>query len=132
MKLLGITMTPLLWAVSALAVLLAVWLLWWAVIIRPADNARKAAESAAQATLSETRTGSAKEATHVSDGVSRATAATEDTTRKNRDEILAQPGASVLVSPEVANAGRRAICLRQSARNDPECKRLLAASPVKH
>jgi len=117
------------YAAAALVVLLAMWALWWAIIIRPADNARQARESAVQATLSETRTESAKEAASVSDGVSRGSAAIEDTTRKNRDEILAQPGASVLVSPEVAAAGRRAICMRQSSRNDPACVGMQRANP---
>lgn len=117
------------YAAAALAALLLLWGAWWAIIIRPAENARNAAESAAQATLSGARTEAAKDAGAVSDAASRAATATEDLTRKNRDEILAQPGAQQPVDPRLGDAGRRAICLRQSARNDPACKRLLGARP---
>lgn len=117
------------YAVLALAALLLLWGAWWATIIRPAENARKAAESAAQATLSDARTEATKDAGAVSDAASRAATANEDLTRKNRDEILAQPGAEQPVDPRLGDAGRRAICLRQSARNDPACKRLLGARP---
>lgn len=52
-------------------------------------------------------------------------AATDQTTKENRDAILNAPGAQAPVDPAVGDAGRRAVCMRQSARDLPACKRLL-------
>ena len=124
-----IVMTPLRWAVAGLVVLGAVWALWWAILIRPGENADAAIAAKGDSAFAESRTESAKDATTAIVEKGKADTASEDLTRKNRDEILAQPGASVLVSPDVAAAGRRAICLRDAARCRPECVRLLGPCP---
>ena len=90
-----------------------------------AAEIQKAAEAEAGQVFAGARTESARDAVGAITEKAAQDAASEDLSRKNRDEILAQPGASVVVSPDVAAAGRRAICLRDSARCRPECVRLL-------
>ena len=113
------------YAALALGAIIILWTAWWAFIIRPAENAKKAAEAEAGQVFADARTESARDAVGAITEKAAQDAASEDLSRKNRDEILAQPGASVVVSPDVAAAGRRAICLRDSARCRPECVRLL-------
>jgi hypothetical protein len=54
-------------------------------------------------------------------------AASEQLTRENEREIRNAEGASDPVNNAVRGAGLRALCLRDSYRNDPKCKLLNAA-----
>lgn len=49
-------------------------------------------------------------------------AASEDLTRTNERDIRAAEGAGDKVRPGVNNAGLKALCARQTYRNDPRCK----------
>jgi hypothetical protein len=118
------------YAALAVGALVVLWTAWWAIIIRPAENAKRAAQAEAGQVFADARTESARDAVGAITEKAAQDAASEDLTRKNRDEILAQPGASVVVSPDVAAAGRRAICMRDAARCRPECQRLLGPCPA--
>lgn len=117
--------TPLRWAIAAVTVVLIVWAAWWFIIIRPAKLADAAAKAKAESAFSGARTESAKDATNITADAAKGALQDELTTRNNRDDILAQPGSQAPVDPRVSDAGRRAICLRDAARDRPECVRLL-------
>ena len=125
----AVAAAPLLYVGAGLTILAVVWGLWWFILIRPGDMEVKAAKAGVDSTFAQARTEAAQDATAITAGADQAAAADETTTRKNRDEILAQPGAQAPVDPHVADAGRRAICLRHAARCSDPCVRMLGPCP---
>src|SRR5690606_7563037 len=98
-----------------------------------ADGRQKAADRIRQAeahkTLAESRTAAAQDASAIRDRADARDQSTDDLTRSNRDAILSSPGAQERLDPDLDAAARRAICLRQSARDYPQCRALLSADP---
>ncbi|MGE7198527.1 hypothetical protein [Brevundimonas naejangsanensis] len=93
---------------------------------RAADRTRQ--EEAGQ-TLAEGRTAAAQDASAIRDRADACDQSTNDLSRSNRDAILSSPGADVRLDPRLDDAARRAICLRQSARDDLQCRAMLNADP---
>ena len=82
-----------------------------------------------RADVAEARVKAAADAAAVVSHTTANDAATDKQTKDNRDGILRAPGALAPVDPGVDDAGRRAICMRHSARCTPSCVRLLGACP---
>lgn len=107
--------------IVGVAVLVAIWF----VFIEPGRAAQREAEARVAAAAAQSRATSAAEAVNRVAERAEDEALTDQATRENRDAILSSPGARAPVDPGVDDAGRRAICLRQSARCTPGCVRLL-------
>lgn len=103
-------------------VIMGLGLYWF--ITAPGRAQTEAATARAGATMADARTQAAQEASDVRIENEQYASKTDAVTEKNRNEILSKSGASSAVDRDVAAAGIRAICMRDSARNDPECKRL--------
>jgi hypothetical protein len=97
------------------------------------DGRQKAADRTRQAeagkTLADGRTAAAQDASAIRDRADARDQSTDDLTRSNTDAILNAPGADARLDPDLDAAARRAICLRQSARHDPQCRAMLSADP---
>lgn len=118
-------LSPLGWLVvglAAAAILMVGGMLWL-----QAHDRDKAAPIKAGRIVAEGQAAAGRDAVGVVVGNADGQAAIDKTTQGNRDDILSQPGANVPVDPAVGDAGRRAVCLRKSARDLPACKRLLDA-----
>lgn len=94
--------------------------------LRAADKLRQAE---AEKTLADGRTAAAQDASAIRDRADARDQFTDDQTRSNRNAILSSPGAQERLDPDLDAASRRAICLRQSARNDPQCRAMLGPDP---
>lgn len=98
-----------------------------------ADGHQKAADRTRQAeahkTLAEGRTAAAQDASAIRDKADARDQSTDDLTRSNTDAIRNAPGADARLDPDLDAAARRAICLRQSARHDPQCSAMLGPDP---
>jgi hypothetical protein len=115
------------WAIvglAAAAVLIIVGLFW---LQGRSHNAAVVAK--AGGTIAEGQATAGRDAVGVVVGNADRQDETDKVTQGNRDDILSQPGAQAPLDPAVGYAGRRAVCLRKSARGLPACKRLLDAHP---
>jgi hypothetical protein len=121
-------LTPAGWAVAA-ALALAVLLAGGWLITEPGRARARAALAKAEAIQAQGQAAAGRDAVAIVTAASGRDAATDRQTQENRDAILAAPGAANAVDPAVGAAGRRAVCLRQSARRLPECQPLQPARP---
>lgn len=121
-------LTPAGWAVAGGSAIVAVALACW-LITTPARQHQAAAEAHADVVITGAQQKAASDAVAVVVGSAARETAIDQTTRDNRDAILSAPGAAAPVDPAVGDAGRRSICLRQSAAGDPACQRLLHTRP---
>jgi type II secretory pathway component PulM len=115
----------------ALATALALTVLvagWW-LITEPGRARARAAQAVAEAIQARGQVAAGRDAVVIVTASSARDAATDRHTQENRNAILAAPGASAPVDPGLGAAGRRAVCLRQSARRLPECQPLQPARP---
>lgn len=87
--------------------------------------ATEALKAHGAAIVAEGQAKAATDAVEVVVGQAGREADTEATTRTNRDAILSSDGASAPVPGAVGDAGRAAVCMRHSSRNDPACIKLL-------
>ena len=117
--------SPTTWVLGAVAALSFLLVTWWLVIGGPVHDRKAAAAAKASAAYAASRSGSAADASNIADQIRAATAASEDLTRKNADEIRAAPGADVRLNPALNDAGRRGMCRRPSYRRTAECVQLL-------
>jgi len=112
------------YAVLALAALLLLWGAWWAIIIRPADNAKEAATARVEGGFATARTESARDAGNTLDGALKGAATNEQTARETADAIRQAPGADVRLDPALNRTARERLCLRAAYRDRPECVQL--------
>ncbi|KQW79697.1 hypothetical protein [Brevundimonas sp. Root1279] len=114
-------------AVAAVALLVVVLVLF------ALTEARRSRESAnlnrATGVQAQGQAAAGRDAVAVVSGAAKRDDQTDNQTKENRDAILNAPGADVRLDPGLDAATRRAICLRQSSRRDPECVALLDARP---
>ena len=122
-------LSPYLWAAGALGLVAAIALVIY-FLGAPGREASTAARARVDTTFAHARTKAAKDATTITSDAATGAAADEATTRNNHDAITSQPGAEAPVDPRVADAGRRAICLRHAARCSAACQRLLGPCPA--
>jgi hypothetical protein len=94
---------------------------------QPARN--DAAAAKVDATMSDARASSGKDAVDTISNTSARENGVAQTTKENSDAIHAAPGANVAVDPAVDDAGRRSLCRRAAYRDSKQCKRLLGARP---
>lgn len=112
------TFTPIGWAViAAITVSAALGILF--VLTGPSRHA--ATQARAQATLSDTRTGSAAAAAETIAAGAAREAAGDKLTLENHDAILAAPGADQRLDPRLNSAGLDGVCRRPSARRTNRC-----------
>jgi hypothetical protein len=68
-----------------------------------------------------------RDAVEVVSGAAKRDDQIDQQTKDNRDAILNAPGADQRLDPGLDAATRRAVCMRASARRDPQCVALLDA-----
>ncbi len=102
------------------------FLLWW-VLVRPAQAERQAAVSHAEAATATATTGAATDTVHIVVDHNQADAAIVARIQENTHAILSAKGASDQVAPDVARAGRAALCLSPAYRAAAECVALSQA-----
>lgn len=91
---------------------------------------RQAADNAnAGRTIAEGQAGAARDAQGRVIQNSERELARRDLDRRNADAIDAAKGSTLDIGPDVGDAGRASLCLRDSTRGDPTCKRLLHPRP---
>lgn len=115
--------------IAVAAVLLVAILLAWWFVTEPGRQHQRAAEARTDSAIASGQAAAAKDATGVVVSNQAAEAATDAITRSNRDEIMAASGAHAAVDPGVADAGRRALCLRGAYHASAACQRLLKPGP---
>lgn len=123
--------TPTGWAsiaaVGAIILILAVGG-WW-MLTEPGRQRAAANLAGASQVVSDARAASGADAVSVVTKNAASEREIDQQSTENRDAILNVPGASAPVDPAVGDAGRRAVCLRKSARCLPGCVRLLGPCP---
>lgn len=82
----------------------------------------KAAQSRVEASQAQAASNSAADAIGTVAASGEASAASENLTRSNEQQIRAADGANDKVNPAVRDAGIAALCRREAYRNDPKCK----------
>lgn len=121
-------LTPAGWAAAALVLLLLI-ASGWQLATEPGRARARAAQAQVQAVQAQSQAAAGADAVAIVTASAAQDAATDRQTQENRDAILAAPGASAPVDPAVGAAGRRAVCLRQSARRLAECQPLQPPRP---
>lgn len=86
---------------------------------------QEAAAAKVDASLSDARAQSGKDAVEAVSNLGAREAGIEQTTRENADAIRSAPGANAPVDSGVDDAGRRSLCRRAAYRDSEQCKRLL-------
>ncbi len=120
--------TPVGWAILGLSVV-AILIVLWLFVTGPQRAHEEAAKASAQAISASSRTSASKDAIGVVVGAEKRTEEIDTQSKESRDEIQHAPGADAPVNPAVGDAGRRAVCLRESSRRLPACRKLLDAHP---
>ena len=116
------------WAAGlALAIAIICGVGW--LITAPSRHAAEVAKAHAAQVIGSAETQSAQDATAIVAQTGTEAATIDATTRKNDASITAAPGAQDAVAPAVADAGRRALCLRHAYAHDPGCIALLKSGP---
>lgn len=90
---------------------------------------QQAAAAKADASLSDARAASGRDAVDAVSNAADRDSAIEQTTRENDDAIRNAPGAAASVDPGVAGAGRASLCRRAAYRDSEQCKRVLGTGP---
>lgn len=90
---------------------------------------QEAAAAKADATLSDARAVSGKDAVEAVSNAGTRETGVEQVTKENSDAIRSAPGANVAVDSAVDDAGRRSLCRRAAYRDSEQCKRLLGVNP---
>jgi len=116
-------------AAGAVAVLVALALVWWLVFIRPASAQRDAKVAQATGAVAVGGQQSAHQAIDTIVKRQDGDVKIDNQTRANNVTILKAAGAGDPVNPAVDDAGRRAICMYKSSADLPDCKRLLQPNP---
>lgn len=93
------------------------------------ESREKGALAEAGVTVAEGQMAAGQDAQRVTIDVYNRASEVDATTRSNRDDILAAPGAQDAIPADVADAGRRALCLRAAYRDEPACQQLRNAHP---
>lgn len=83
----------------------------------------------AQVEIQKGQVQSGKDAANTVDKNGQDAAKTDEETRKSNDTILKSPGAKTGLDPALDDAGRRAVCMRESAKHLLECQQLLQSHP---
>lgn len=118
-----------LWLILVAVVVLALLYVGYAVFIAP-QNARNAVAAAnGNAQISAAGNASAHEAVQAVNANGQNEAHIHDATRIDHETIIHEPGASVPISDDLDAAGRRAVCMHDSAAGLPECQRLRQPGP---
>lgn len=121
-------LTPAGWAAAGLVLLMLLASAWW-LATEPGRARARADEAQVQAVQAQSQAAAGRAAVAIVTASAARDAATDRQTQENRDAILAAPGATAPVDPAVGAAGRRAVCLRQSARRLPQCQPLQPPRP---
>jgi hypothetical protein len=90
---------------------------------------REATAAKVDATLSDARAASGKDAVDAVAGGATRDAAIERVTRENDDAIRNAPGAGATVDAGVDGVGRASLCRRAAYRDSEQCQRMLGARP---
>ncbi len=116
-----------LWLVlGAVAVLLYVG---YAVFLAPHAARNAVATANGQRAVTAAGAASAHDAVQTVAGNAAHETTVHDTVRIDHETIIHEPGASVPVSDDLDAAGRRAICVHDSAAGNPDCQRLRQPGP---
>lgn len=118
----GLTIVGILCAIVIVAV-------FWRWTTEPARQAAKANTVGAGQIVAQGQAAAGRDAVAIVAGNATQAAEIDRQSQENRDAILNAPGADVRLDPGLDAAARRAVCLRQSARRDPQCIALLDARP---
>jgi ABC-type protease/lipase transport system fused ATPase/permease subunit len=95
-----------------------------ALTVRSCDKRHaRAAQSRVERSQAQAASNSAADAIGTVARSGEASAASEDLTRSNGEQIRAADGANQKVGAGVDAAGRAALCRRQAYANDPKCKK---------
>lgn len=116
------------WAVGAVLALTVLASGWW-LLTEPGRARVRANLAAAEAVQAQGQAAAGRDAVAIVTAASGRDSAADRQTLENRDAILAAPGAAAPVDPAVGAAGRRAICLRPSARRLADCQPVQPARP---
>lgn len=108
----------------ALLLILGVSFAIWYVAFRPAEKAQQAATAKTEAINANAQAGAATDTLRIVVDRQAGDVRIIKTTEENTREILAQPGATDVVSPDLHAAGIRALCLHDGAR-DVQCASVL-------
>jgi hypothetical protein len=122
------SLNPAGWAIGAALMLAVIGSGWW-LVTEPGRARARANLAAAEAIQAQGQAAAGRDAVAIVTNAAARDGATDRQTQENRDAILAAPGASAPVDAGVGAAGRRAVCLRPSARRLPECQPLQPARP---
>lgn len=99
-------------------------------VTAPSKARQEAAVAQATATTADAGMKSAQDALKITVDTQAVTGRIDVVTQGNRDAILAAPGASEALGTDLHDTGLRALCLRDTYRLQPACKRLLDADPA--
>jgi hypothetical protein len=94
--------------------------LWW-VFLRPRAAKVEAATARVEAATATGTAGASKEALKITVDVQQQRVAIDTITRENDRAIQIAAGSTDAVGPDVARAGRAALCLRAAYQHQPEC-----------
>lgn len=111
-------------AAIALGIVVILGVAAWFVILRPEQNARKAATAKAETSVATAQTGAATDTIHIVVDRQAAEVRIIKTTEENTRDIMAQSGALTPVDPAVHAAGLRAICVHDNV-HQPVCASVL-------
>jgi hypothetical protein len=116
-------------ALGAGALLLAGVLVWW-LFLRPSQLKAEAVNARADATVAKGEAAKGADARQIQEKTHEIIRTIERQTIINERTIRAAPGAGQPMAPDVARAGRAALCLRHAYRGDPACQQLPGADPA--
>lgn len=92
------------------------------------ENQRsKGAQSRVEASQANAQANSSADAIGTVAASGASEAASEDLTRSNEKDIRNAKGSNAAVDPAARDAGLRALCMRRTYRDDPQCKLLKSA-----
>lgn len=119
-----VSFKSILTALAAVALLVAVVVLLWAVLIRPGQVAQNAKRAEATSAYAQGDARASAAATGAVADLGERNQSRDQMSRDTADVINSLPGASLPVDPAVHDAGRRRNCLRDAYRDTPFCVRL--------
>lgn len=99
----------------------------WLILSAPGRERARADAARASQIVAEGRAAAGADAVAIVTANASSGAEIDRQSQENRDAILNAPGAAVKVDPGLDAATRRALCMRASARRDPQCVALLNA-----
>lgn len=124
--------TPLGWARLAAVLLLGigVLVLLWSAFIRPGELKAEAATARAETTVAKGEAAKGADARRITEETHETIRTIERQTIINERTIRAAAGADQPMAPDVAAAGRAALCLRHAYQLHPACQQLPDADPA--